>query len=960
MWGAQYFAGGPFAGVGAAVSTLSAAAELALSAAGSLTATARFATAASVALGTVASLTIQTDLAAAAPRIAFGTSATLASPYGLSIGIGGVETQHRVRKQGVTIRDVLNDAPNTCSLTIEGDPPAVGQAIRLTLGAQARPLFTGTLQTVDQRYDLLPHQRAWDVTAIDDTARANAKRPFGTWTEISASTIAQTITAQFTTLSPAGIATGLPAVSMTFDGSDTLIASLVRLANAIGGYAKVEDGVVYLFLEDTTEAPDPLDSAHPPLDQPHITINTDASQLRTRVYGKGYGETVRSDVLPGETLLPIQDGVQFPVSGGEAIAGTQAEGAQSLRLTYSGVELQGAGTLVGPGAAPSGALALALSAGSGVDSGPHSVSLVFVTANGKSLAGPAATIDVGTLAGPTIAPTANPPTAGVGPDEGIHDYLATFVTAYGETNTGASSNPVETTAVAGQLPPPPAAPSAQEAQAGVGVTPGAVDYKVTFTNATGESTPGPASNPVSTAYTTGQLPNAPGAEPGFAALGSGVPDGTHSYWVTFTDAYGETAQGVPGRSVVAGPEFLNGSMQPHNQIPLSLPNVFVGVGITGRKLYRGTLGVNNGVPGLIATINNNAQTSYLDTTPSVGVPPPATNTTGAPAQWVPVVNLPIGPGNTTGRRLYRRFNYAGPWQLVATLTNNTETTYLDKKPNAQLGAAAPTVNTSGTAVQQVPLTTIPIGPLGVTARKVYRRYNFAGAFYLVTTLADNTTTTWKDTIANSARGAAYTGANTAIANRITVAPLPDRRRPGHRARTLHVAGRGWPAAPRVDRARQHDHDGDDHHLRCCARWRRARAGHRYQRPATAGGPGESRRDRPALGRGHDVPPRRWLGPAGRWPGRALHRHQRPGAGGDPGQWPRRDYHHRVVRVAGRARADAAGRGWGDAAAAQGISRPYLGAARRPRGAGRPARARRRRRHHRIRLGGHAPRPRVAD
>ena len=52
---------------------------------------------------------------------------------------------------------------------------------------------------------------------------------------------------------------------------------------------------------------------------------------------------------------------------------------------------------------------------------------------------------------------------------------------------------------------------------------------------------------------------------------------------------------------------------------------------------------------------------------------------------------------------------------------------------------APTVNTSGTAMQQIPLTTIPIGPLGVTARKVYRRFNLAGAFYLVATLADNTT-----------------------------------------------------------------------------------------------------------------------------------------------------------------------------------------------------------------------------
>jgi hypothetical protein len=773
MWGGVYFAAGPFAGTLRAAGGLEATAGLVVSVtAASLTATGRFKAAATITLATAASLTIQVDLAAAAPQIRFSTAATLASPYGSSITIGGSDVRGRVRRQGFQIRDVLNDAPNTCSLTLEGDPPAVGQAIRITLGsAPPRVLFAGTLQTVAQRYDLLPHQRAWDLTAIDDTARANAKRPFGSWVETSASQIAQTITATHTTLSPAGIATNLPAVGITFDGSDTFIAALVRLANAIGGYAKVEDGVVYLFIDDTAEPPDPLDDTHPPLNQPRITINTDASQLRTRVYGKGYGETIRSDVLTGETLLPIQDGVQFPIAGGEAIAGQTADGAQSLRLRYTGVVLQGAGTLVGPGAAPGVAPALALAAGSGVDSGVHTVALVFVTANGRTMPSPVSSITVGQLAGPVSAPVAGTPTPGVGPDEGTHDYLVTFVTAYGETNTGASSNAVATSAVAGQLPAPGAC-TASEAQAGAGVTPGVVDYKVTFTNATGESTPGPASNPVSTEYVSGQVFSPPGAEPGLAALGSGVPDGTHAYWVTFTTANGESAQGVPGHSVVAGPEFYQGSMQPHNQIPMNLPNVPVGVGITGRKLYRGTVGVNNGIPGLIATINNNAQTTYLDTTPTAGVAPPQTNTTGTPAQWVPVVNIPIGSGNTTGRRLYRRFEYTGPWKLVASLTNNTETTYLDKKSNAQLGADAPTVNTSGSAVQQIPLTAIPLGPLGVTARKLYRRFNLAGAFYLVATLPDNTKTTHTDTITNSGRGAAYTGANTAIGNRIDVLTIP--------------------------------------------------------------------------------------------------------------------------------------------------------------------------------------------
>ena len=37
-----------------------------------------------------------------------------------------------VRVQGLTIHDVLNDAPNTCTFVLEGDGPAVGQAVRIT------------------------------------------------------------------------------------------------------------------------------------------------------------------------------------------------------------------------------------------------------------------------------------------------------------------------------------------------------------------------------------------------------------------------------------------------------------------------------------------------------------------------------------------------------------------------------------------------------------------------------------------------------------------------------------------------------------------------------------------------------------------------------------------------------------------------------------------------------------
>src|SRR4029453_5670262 len=102
-------------------------------------------------------------------------------------------------------------------------------------------------------------------------------------------------------------------------------------------------------------------------------------------------------------------------AGGEAIAAVTASGAQSLKLRYTGVRLQGGGTLVGPGAAPGVAPLVALAAGSGVDSGLHTVSVVFVTANGSSLAGPPASISVGALDGPATAAVAGTPQPGTGP-----------------------------------------------------------------------------------------------------------------------------------------------------------------------------------------------------------------------------------------------------------------------------------------------------------------------------------------------------------------------------------------------------------------------------------------------------------------------------------------------------------------------------------------------------------------
>jgi hypothetical protein len=68
------------------------------------------------------------------------------------------------------------------------------------------------------------------------------------------------------------------------------------------------------------------------------------------------------------------------------------------------------------------------------------------------------------------------------------------------------------------------------------------------------------------------------------------------------------------------------------------------------------------------------------------------------------------------------------------------------------GETAPSATTGATTTtgnQKVNLSAIPLGPTGTTGRKLYRSKVGGGALYLLATLADNTTTTFADTTADT-------------------------------------------------------------------------------------------------------------------------------------------------------------------------------------------------------------------
>ena len=75
---------------------------------------------------------------------------------------------------------------------------------------------------------------------------------------------------------------------------------------------------------------------------------------------------------------------------------------------------------------------------------------------------------------------------------------------------------------------------------------------------------------------------------------------------------------------------------------------------------------------------------------------PTTNGTGT--NQINVTNIPIGGAAVTQRRLYRTAVTAtAQFRLLATIANNTATTYLDVLPDGSLGANAPSNDTSGLA-----------------------------------------------------------------------------------------------------------------------------------------------------------------------------------------------------------------------------------------------------------------------
>lgn len=345
--------------------------------------------------------------------------------------INGVIATSRVRMKSVAIRDVINETPSTCDLTIDTSAPSVAQSLRVQINSDTpRLLFNGVIQSTDQSYEAgRPANLVYPTKATDDLERLKRRRPFGTWANISATTIVQALVASFAPgFTTTNVQAGLPALSINLDGAEGFDGALKQIAGLIGGYYYIEDLDVHLFTSESTDLPDPIDSTHRFSNTPSITITQDLSQLRTRVYGKGHGEPTPTDVLAGEAILPVASADMFNPLGGRAIALTQ-------RLTYTGLQQipTNGGSLVGPGASPSVAPSGTATPGSAIGVGDNNYAYTFITGAGESLASPAGTVTTfAHMPAPATAPVYGGGIAG-SQAAGFYGYAATFVDGTGET-----------------------------------------------------------------------------------------------------------------------------------------------------------------------------------------------------------------------------------------------------------------------------------------------------------------------------------------------------------------------------------------------------------------------------------------------------------------------------------------------------------------------------------------------
>jgi len=364
------------------------------------------------------------------------------------VAIAGVQyanaravSAQRVKNETLTITETEGETPNTAAFAVRGFTPTDGQDVVITLGSinNAEREFAGTILTDAHTNEGSPLNGQDAVNVIDYTWQLTRRSITQRWTNTSGTVIARAIIALAPGFTSLRVEENLAVLDEFTVTNQTLAAALGSLAQRLGAYWKatyLKDVRFGISADPTQTDPIVLTPAAALLAELNdFSATRDLSQVITRQPVEGGGSTALIEVPAGETMLPVEDASWYNSTGGTVVSGPQ-------RVPYTGVQLGGAGSIVGPSAAP--AVAPVLTAGGGsVESGVHQYAYVFGTGAGTSLPSPLASITTDTTTiPPPAAPTVtdSPPTAGALLVGQTYKWLLTLATdATHETTAGTAS-----------------------------------------------------------------------------------------------------------------------------------------------------------------------------------------------------------------------------------------------------------------------------------------------------------------------------------------------------------------------------------------------------------------------------------------------------------------------------------------------------------------------------------------
>jgi hypothetical protein len=288
---------------------------------------------------------------------------------------------------------------------------------------------------------------------------------------------------------------------------------------------------------------------------------------------------------------------------------------------------------------------------------------------------------------------------------------------------------------------PGAAPTATPAS-GSGLASGMFKYAFANVTAAGKTVPSPLASIVLTGVTP-----APATAPtaGSPTNGGSIDFGAHDYEVTFVTPSGETT-----------PSPISGSV---TTAVRPTPSV-------GPTSFALSTNIDSYSPCSAAL-----KYTYVFDDGTESLPSPASNVLAMDGVHGWTATVPITqPAGVSSRNLYMSVNGGAsytrerplPFSSGSSITGIGDTIFL------QSSASPPSV---GPTVQTIPLSNIPTGDATVTGRNLWRRFNATGTFKFVAAIANNTTTTYTDSIANASLGAAAPSSNTATALKVSLSGI---------------------------------------------------------------------------------------------------------------------------------------------------------------------------------------------